>query len=40
MLVTARAVTGVAWTLLYKVDVAEALAESESRLQQLFIAFS
>lgn len=32
VLVTARAVTGVAWTLLYKVDVAEALAKSESRL--------
>jgi PAS domain S-box-containing protein len=39
VLVTARTVTDVAWTLLYKVDVAEALAESESRLQQLLIAF-
>ena len=39
VLVVARAVADVAWSLLYKVDVAEALAESESRLQQLFIAF-
>ena len=39
VLVVARAVADVAWSLLYKVDVAEALAESESQLQQLFIAF-
>ena len=39
VLATARAITGVPWVLLYKVDVAEALAESESRLQQLVVAF-
>ena len=39
VLVTARAVADLPWTLLYKVDVAEALAESDARLQQLLIAF-
>ncbi|NKB55830.1 MAG: PAS domain-containing protein [Alphaproteobacteria bacterium] len=39
VLVTAREISGVPWALLYKVDVAEALAESESRLKQLVIAF-
>lgn len=39
VLVTARAVPQVSWSLLYKVDVAEALAESEARLQQLLVAF-
>jgi len=39
VLVTARAIQGAPWTLLYKVDAAEALAESESRLRQLAIAF-
>lgn len=39
VLVTSRAIDGVPWVLMYKVDVAEALAESESRLQQLFVAF-
>ncbi len=39
VLVIARAVADLPWTLLYKVDVSEALAESESRLQQLLIAF-
>lgn len=39
VLVTARAIPQVPWSLLYKVDVAEALAESEARLQQLLIAF-
>ena len=39
VLVTARAVSDVSWALLYKVDVREALAESEARLRQLLIAF-
>jgi PAS domain-containing protein len=39
VLVTARTVPQVPWALLYKVDVAEALAESESRLKQLMVAF-
>ena len=39
VLVTARAISEVSWALLYKVDVSEALAESESRLKQLLIAF-
>lgn len=39
VLVTARGIPEVSWALLYKVDVSEALAESESRLQQLLIAF-
>ncbi len=39
VLVTARAVPQVPWALLYKIDVAEALAESESRLKQLVVAF-
>lgn len=39
VLVTARAIPDVSWGLLYKVDVGEALAESESRLKQLLIAF-
>ncbi len=39
VLVTARAVPQVPWALLYKIDVAEALAESETRLKQLVIAF-
>lgn len=39
VLVTARAVAGLPWTLLYKIDISEALAESASRLKQLFVAF-
>lgn len=39
VLVTARALSEVSWALLYKVDVTEALAESEARLRQLLIAF-
>ncbi|MEX2615331.1 MAG: HD domain-containing phosphohydrolase [Alphaproteobacteria bacterium] len=39
VLVTSRAVSDVPWVLMYKVDVAEALAESESRIQQIGIAF-
>ncbi len=39
VLVTSRAIDGVPWGLLYKVDVAEALAESESRIRQIGIAF-
>ena len=40
VLVIARAFTQVPWTLAYKIDTSEALAESEDRLQQLVIAFS
>lgn len=39
VLVTSRAIAGVPWVLMYKVDVAEALAESESRIKQIGIAF-
>lgn len=38
VLVTARAIPDVPWSLIYKVDVSEALAESEARLKQLMIA--
>lgn len=40
VLTISRAFTQVPWTLLYKIDTSEALAESEDRLQQLVIAFS
>jgi PAS domain S-box-containing protein len=39
VLLTARAVKGAPWTLLYKVDRADALADSVSRRQRLLIAF-
>ena len=39
VLVTSRMVAGVPWVLLNKIDVSEALAESESRLKQLMITF-
>lgn len=39
VLVTSRAIADVPWVLMYKVDVAEALAESESRIRQIGIAF-
>lgn len=37
VLYTSRAVSGVDWALLYKIDRAEALADSERRLRQLLI---
>lgn len=39
VLAISRAFSQVPWTLLYKVDTAEALAESEERLQLLMIVF-
>ncbi len=40
VLVLSRAFTQVPWTLVYKIDTSEALAESEDRLQQMVIAFT
>ncbi|MGD9539195.1 MAG: HD domain-containing phosphohydrolase [Alphaproteobacteria bacterium] len=39
VLVTSRTVSGAPWVLLYKIDREEALAGSDSRRRQLFIAF-
>jgi PAS domain S-box-containing protein len=39
VLLTARSVDGAPWTLLYKVDREEALADSDARRQRLLIAF-
>ncbi|MBT5812068.1 MAG: PAS domain-containing protein [Rhodospirillaceae bacterium] len=39
VLVTARALSNSPWTLLYKIDSAEALAASEARLTQMVVAF-
>ncbi len=39
VLAVSRAFTQVPWTLIYKIDRAEALAEAEGRLQQMVIAF-
>ena len=40
VLAISRAFTQVPWTLVYKVDTAEALAESEQRIQLLMIVFA
>lgn len=40
VLMTSRQLALVPWALLYKVDTAEALAESETRLRQLLFAFA
>ena len=39
VLVTSRAISTVPWSLLYKIDTSEALAESERRLTQMMVAF-
>ncbi len=39
VLVTVRAFTQVPWTLMYKIDTAESLAEAEARLRTIVIAF-